>query len=99
MADVSTEHAGVLRGVDAVLVRVPAVAEPLGAVTGVRAGDSGSVVQHRRLVRDEHELAVVFGRVHDGLPGADGWVGGPELRVGSGGYRYRDRADPWFHSL
>ena len=85
-----------------VLVPVRAAAVP-GRTCRCRSGfpgvDAGAGVQHRGLVRDQHELAVLLRRVDDGPPDADGRARGAELRLRRGRHRRRDRADPRLHPL
>ena len=57
-------------------------------------GAAGTRVQHRRQLRDEHELAELLGRVDDEPPHADGRAHGAELRLCRRRARGRDRADP-----
>ena len=60
----------------------------------VRLGAVGRRVQHHVVVRDQHELAVLRRRDDDVELLADGRPGRPELRLGGGRHRGRDRADP-----
>ena len=60
--------------------------------TQPRAGRDG--VQHRDLVRDQHELAVLRAGDDARSHRADGRADRAERRVGSGRHRGRDRADP-----
>ena len=101
-----TQYAGARAGVQPRQVRLhlpdPAAAGLAAAESaGLRHGacaagrdddDAGSGVQHRRQLHDEHELAVVRRRDHDELLRADGGADGPELRLGRGRHRDRDRA-------
>ncbi len=48
-------------------------------------------VEHRGLVRHQHELAVLLGRVDHGLPRPDGRPRRAELRLGRRRHRRRDR--------
>ena len=61
---------------------------------GTRRRAVGPVVQHRRVVRDEHELAVLRRRDDDDELHADGRPGGAELRLGRRRHRraHRGRA-------
>ena len=59
------------------------------AVARVPRRRPGARVQHRGVVRDQHQLAGVLRRGHDGPPHADGRPRGPELRVR--GRRHRRR--------
>ncbi len=58
---------------------------------GLPAVPEGLVVQHRDLVRDEHELAVVLARDHARLHRAARRARGAELRLGGGRPRRRHR--------
>ena len=62
-----------------------------------QAVDPRHGVEHRRVLRHQHQLAVLLGRDDDGLPGPDGGPGGAELRVRRRRHRGRDRADPRLH--
>ena len=84
--------ARVLAPVGPVPVRAPAGAGVAAAVAGAPRREARSGVQHRDLVRDQHELAVVRGRVDDGPPRPDGGARRAELRVGRGRDRGGDRA-------
>ena len=86
--------AGVLRGQRAGPVRAPAVPAAPAAVPRLPRRRAGPGVQHRRLVRDQHQLAVVLGRVDDGPPGADGRPRRAELRLRRGRHGGRGRAGP-----
>ena len=59
---------------------------------GFGAGAVGPLVQHRRVVRDEHELAVLRRRDDDVVLHADGRPGGAELRLRR--RRHRGRSSP-----
>ena len=76
-------------------------AVPPAAVAGLPGRSSGSRLQHRLLLPDQHELAGVLRRVDDGPPRADGRAGGAELRLRRRRHRRRGRADPgllaWTH--
>ena len=61
--------------------------------------DPAPGVQHGRLVRDQHQLAVLLGRVDDGPPGADGRARRAELRLGRRRHGRRRRPDPRVHPL
>ena len=54
----------------------------------------GRLVQHRRVVHHQHELAVLRGRDDAVEPLADGRPGRPELRLGRGRHRRRRRRHP-----
>ena len=54
----------------------------------------GPRVQHRRVVHDQHELAGVQRRIDHELFHADGRPRVPQLRVGGGRHRGRDRVHP-----
>ncbi len=56
--------------------------------------DPADLVQHRRQLRHQHELAELLRRDDDGPPRADGRAHGAELRVGRGRHGRRRRADP-----
>ena len=64
---------------------------------GQRAARAG--LEHRRLVRDQHQLAELLRRVHDGLPRPDVRPGGAELPVRRRRHRGRDRAGPRVHPV
>ena len=51
-------------------------------------------VQHRRVVHDQHQLAVLRRRSDDELLHADGRAGLPQLRLGGGRHRAGDRLHP-----
>ena len=51
------------------------------AVPGVPRRGARPGVQHRGVVRDQHELAVLRRGVDDGPPGPDEWTRRPELRL------------------
>ena len=57
----------------------------------------GPVVQHRLVVRDQHELAVLRRRDDALLLQPDGGPDGPELRLGGDRHRGRHRAHPRHH--
>ena len=57
-------------------------------------GAAGARVQHRRQLRDQHELAELRRRVDDEPPHPDGRAHGAELRVGRRRARGRGRAHP-----
>ena len=61
---------------------------------GLPAVPEGLVVQHRGLVRHEHQLAVVLARAHPGLHRAARRPRGAELRLGGRRHRGRRRARP-----
>ena len=90
--------AGVLRGLRA--LPLPARAGTALAAVLQRDGQRqpGHRLEHRRLVRHQHELAELLGRVHHGLRRPDGRPRGAELRVRGGRHRGRDRADPRLHA-
>ena len=77
-----------------------ALAVPAAAPPGVAAGESRRVrrgrpdlaLQHRRLVRDQHQLAELLAASHHELPHPDGRAGGAELRLGRRRHGGRDRA-------
>ena len=62
--------------------------------TDVDRRAAGARIQHRRLVRDEHELAELRGRADDESPHADGRARRAELRLGRRRPLRRDRVDP-----
>ncbi len=93
------QRARLLVRVDRRALRLPASAGVPSPVLGVPGGRARPGLEHRCLVRDQHELAVVLGRVHDGLPRPDGRPGGAELRLGRRRHRGRDRADPRARAL
>ena len=64
----------------------------------LRGREPVPVVQHRRELHDQHELAVLRRRDDDELPLPDARADVPELRVGRGGHRGRDRDDPRVHA-
>ena len=57
----------------------------------------GPVVQHRLVVRDQHELAVLRRRDDALVLQPDGGPDGPELRLGGDRHRRRHRAHPRHH--
>ena len=59
---------------------------------------AGARLQHRRQLRHEHELAELRRRVDDEPPHADERARRPELRLGGGRHRGRDRARPRHHA-
>ena len=61
---------------------------------GPQLADLGPLVQHRRVVRDEHELAVLRRRDDDDELLADGRPGGAELRLGRRRHRGARRRHP-----
>ena len=61
---------------------------------GLAAVRAGPRLQHRRVVHDQHQLAVVRRRDDDELPHADGGARVPQLRVGGGRHRAGDRVHP-----
>ena len=67
-----------------------ATAEPRGA----RRRLAGLLVQHRRELRDEHQLAGLRRRIDHELSHADARADRPELHVGGVGHGRRGRADP-----
>ena len=73
-----------------------AAAGAAAAEPGPRAGGTGHRVQHRGVVRDEHQLAVLRARDGDGSSGADGRPDGAELRLGGGGHGGRGGAGARF---
>ena len=80
-------------------VRTAAVPAEPAAEPRLPRGRAGPGVQHGSLVRDEHELAVLLGRVDHGPPGADVRARGAELRLGRGRHGRRGRPDPRVHPL
>ena len=92
VVDVPAERAGVLARLraralsDAARAASPAV-QPRLQGHGARA-----VVQHRRELHDEHQLAVLLRRIDTRLHRADGRPRGAELRLGRGRHLRRDRA-------
>ncbi len=66
------------------------------AVEPAGAGRRGARprLQHRGVVHDQHQLAVVRRRDDDELLHADGGAGVPQLRVGGGRHRAGDRVHP-----
>ena len=71
----------------------PARAQPARLPLGAVERD----VQHRLVVHDEHQLAVLQRRDDDDLPQPDDRADGPELAVGRGRDRRGGRADPRDH--
>ena len=65
---------------------------------GLRRGQPVPVVQHRRQLHDQHELAVLRRRDDDELPHADVRAHVPELRVGGRRHGRADRDDPRLHA-
>ena len=61
---------------------------------GMAPDGPGRRLERRRLVRDEHQLAVVLRRGGRGPPAADGRVRGAELPVGGGRHRRGRGAGP-----
>ena len=87
--------AGLQPGVDAGALRPAAPAGPAAVQSAGPAGRrAGSGLQHRRLVHDQHQLAVVRRRDDDELLHADGRPRVPELRVGGRRHRAGDRLHP-----
>ena len=101
MERVPAQHAGLFRGQRAVPVRPAAAAALPAAVRRAAHGQraAGHGLEHRRLVRHQHELAELLRRVHHDLPGPDGRPRGAELHVGRGRHRDRHRADPRVHPV
>ena len=64
----------------------------LPLVAGLHGGGAAPGVEHRGVVRDQHELAELLRRVDHGLPGPDGRPGGAELRLRRGRHGRRGRA-------
>ena len=64
----------------------PSATAPFVASPGISRGEPAPGVEHSGQLRHQHQLAVVFGRVDDGLPGADVRSRGSELRVRRGWY-------------
>ncbi len=82
---VRARRARLLVRLDARAVRAAAAAGRPAAQPGRHEGRPPRPgVQHRRLVRDQHELAVVLARAHHELPHADERPGRAELRLGRG---------------
>ena len=81
--------------VDAALVR-PSTASGLAAIqsAGLRRRVSTFGVQHRLVVRHQHELAGVFRRVHDELSHADGRPRVSQFRLCCGRHRVGGRLHP-----
>ena len=61
---------------------------------GIRRRSARPRVQYRRVVHDQHELAGLQRRVDDELFHADGRPRVPQLHVGGGRHRGRDRVHP-----
>ena len=61
---------------------------------GFGAGRARPRLQHGRVVHDQHELAGLRRRVDHELPHADGRARLPQLRLGGGRHRRRDRVHP-----
>ncbi len=77
--------------------RVPAPAppgRPAAEPAGPRRGDARLVLQHRRQLRQQHQLAGVRRRDDDELPHPDAGPDRPELRVGRGGHGDPGRVRP-----
>ena len=81
---------GVARRVCAAAPAGRAAAQPAGHGRGQRR----LVVQHRRELRHQHQLAGLRRRVDHELPDADAGAGGAELLLGRHRHRRRLRADP-----
>ena len=91
------QRAGVLARQPALPVRLPARAAAPAALARLPRRQGRPGVEHRGVVRHQHELAVVLRREHDGLPGADGRPRGAELRVRRRRHRRRGRPGPRLH--
>src|SRR6516165_134928 len=65
-----------------------------GEPAEIRKCISRPCMEHRRIVYNEHKLAVVLGRIHDELPDADGGIGVSQLCVRGGRNCAGDRFDP-----
>ena len=61
---------------------------------GLPGVESGLLLQYRRLVHDQHELAGVLPRDHHELLDANDGAHGPELRLRRDRHRHRHRPDP-----
>ena len=76
-------------------LRRPAAAGPPAAEPGARPGHEPlGRLQHRRQLRDQHELAGLRAGDVGELPHADGRAGVPELRLGRGGHGGRGGLHP-----
>ena len=82
LGSVRARRPRVLPRLGALPLRAPARSGRPAAESGGHAGRPPRPrVQHRRLVRDQHELAVLLARAHHELPHADARPGGAELRL------------------
>ena len=92
-------HPGVLARRRA--VRVPDRADPALAVLGGRDGErpDGHGVEHRGVVRHEHQLAELRRRSHHELPDPAGRADGAAVLLGRGRPGGRDRDDPRLHPV
>ena len=80
-------------------VRAAAGPAAPAAEPGLPRCRAGPGVQHRGVVRDQHQLAVLLRRVDHGPPGPDGRPGGAELPVRRRRHGRRRRADPRLHPV
>ena len=71
---------------------------PLNPV-GLAGREPVRLVQHRRELHDQHELAGLRRRDHDELPHADARAHVPELRLGGRRHGRADRDDPRVHPV
>ena len=92
------QRAGLLAGQRAVPVPDPADSALAAVLQRHDQREPGHRVQHRRLVRDQHQLAELLGRVDHGLRHPDGGPGRAELRFGRRRHRGGHRADPRVHA-
>ena len=83
-------------GVSLVLLYVIETDAGVAAVESaeVRERGAGPGMEYGSVVHDEHELAIVFRRIDDELPDADGRPGVSQLRFGGGGHCAGHCADP-----
>ena len=72
----------------------PHAGDPSLQPRGLRLGSVGRVLQHRRVLHQQHELAVLRRRDDALLLLADGGAGGAELRLGRGRHGRARRRDP-----
>ena len=93
------QPAGLLVRVDPGPVRLPAGPGLPPPVAGHERRRARPGVEHRGLVRHQHELAVLLGRVDHGLPRPDGRPGRAELRLGRRRHRGRDRPRAWARTV
>ena len=93
LGDVRRVGARLLAGLGAVPVRpASGCSTCCRCRSGYDGGRAAPGLEHRGVVRDQHQLAELLRRVDHGLPGPDGRPRGAELRLRRGRHRRRRRA-------